>query len=125
MWQVKFTAAKNVARVSDKMLHACGGTGYKPELGIERYLRDGKAGWVMGPTNEVLRQFVRKAVLLGFDSLDYWNQSVNERVLHNEIKKLDSRAKRALADKLLAEADESERTAAPASARDGSSPASW
>ena len=46
---------------SDKMLHACGGTGYKPGLGIERYLRDGKAGWVMGPTNEVLRQFIGKA----------------------------------------------------------------
>ena len=107
MWQVKFTAAKNVAHVSDKMLHVCGGTGYKPELGIERYLRDGKAGWVMGPTNEVLRQFVGKSVLLGFESLDYWNQSVNERVLHNEIKKLDRDAKRALAEKLLDEAAES------------------
>jgi alkylation response protein AidB-like acyl-CoA dehydrogenase len=106
MWQVKFAAAKNVARVSDKMLHACGGTGYKPELGIERYLRDGKAGWVMGPTNEVLRQFVGKAVLLGFDSLDYWNQSVNERVLQNEIKKLDSSAKRDLAAQLLSQAQE-------------------
>src|SRR6266478_5168650 len=90
MWQVKFNAAKNVAHVSDKMLHACGGTGYKPGLGIERYLRDGKAGWVMGPTNEVLRQFIGKAALLGFATLDYWNQAVNERVLQNEIKKLDS-----------------------------------
>ncbi len=108
MWQVKFTAAKNVANVADKMLHACGGTGYKPGLGIERYLRDGKAGWVMGPTNEVLRQFVGKAVLLGFDSIDYWNQSVNERVLHNEIKKMDAAAKSALAQELLAEAEESQ-----------------
>jgi Acyl-CoA dehydrogenases len=33
MWQVKFNAAKNVAHVADKMLHACGGTGYKPGLG--------------------------------------------------------------------------------------------
>jgi alkylation response protein AidB-like acyl-CoA dehydrogenase len=104
MWQVKFAAAKNVAHVVDKMLHACGGTGYKPALGIERYLRDGKAGWVMGPTNEVLRQFVGKASLLGFASLDYWNQSVNERVLHNELKKLDGDAKRKLAEQLLAEA---------------------
>ena len=79
MWQVKFAAAKNVAHVTDKMLHACGGTGYKPALGIERYLRDGKAGWVMGPTNEVLRQFVGKSALLGFSVLDYWNQSVNKR----------------------------------------------
>jgi alkylation response protein AidB-like acyl-CoA dehydrogenase len=103
-WQVKFTAAKNVAHVADKMLHACGGTGYKPALGIERYLRDGKAGWVMGPTNEVLRQFVGKASLLGFGSLDYWNQVVNERALNNELKKLDKDAKKALAEKLLAEA---------------------
>jgi alkylation response protein AidB-like acyl-CoA dehydrogenase len=86
MWQVKFNAAKNVAHVADKMLHACGGTGYKPGLGIERYLRDGKAGWVMGPTNEVLRQFIGKAFLLGFATLDYWNQAVNERVLNNEIR---------------------------------------
>jgi alkylation response protein AidB-like acyl-CoA dehydrogenase len=104
MWQVKFNAAKNVAHVSDKMLHACGGTGYKPGLGIERYLRDGKAGWVMGPTNEVLRQFVGKSALLGFAALDYWNQAVNERVLQNELKKLDPGAKRALAEKLLKEA---------------------
>ncbi|MCI0418209.1 MAG: acyl-CoA dehydrogenase [Acidobacteria bacterium] len=103
MWQVKFAAAKNVAHVADKMLHACGGTGYKPALGIERYLRDGKAGWVMGPTNEVLRQFVGKAVLLGFESLDYWNQAVNERVLQNELKKLDKKGKQELAEKLLAE----------------------
>ncbi len=104
MWQVKFNAAKNVAHVSDKMLHACGGTGYKPGLGIERYLRDGKAGWVMGPTNEVLRQFIGKSALLGFASLDYWNQAVNERVLNNEIKKLDPVAKRKLAEQLMSEA---------------------
>ncbi|WP_119458433.1 acyl-CoA dehydrogenase family protein [Rhodospirillaceae bacterium SYSU D60014] len=104
MWQVKFKAAKTVTQVSDKMLHACGGTGYKPGLGIERLLRDGKAGWVMGPTNEVLRQFVGKSALLGFASLDYWNQAVNERVLTNEIKKLDPAAKRQLAERLVAEA---------------------
>src|SRR6185295_6773540 len=103
MWQVKFAAAKNVAHVGDKMLHACGGTGYKPALGIERYLRDAKAGWVMGPTNEVLRQFIGKSALLGMESLDYWNQSVNERVLQNEIKKLNKDGKRALAEKLLQE----------------------
>ena len=104
MWQVKFAAAKNVAHVTDKMLHACGGTGYKPGLGIERYLRDGKAGWVMGPTNEVLRQFVGKSALLGFESLDYWNTSINERALANETKKMTASQKKAFAEKLLAEA---------------------
>jgi hypothetical protein len=58
----------------------------------------------MGPTNEVLRQFIGKAALLGFQSLDYWNQSINERVLNNELKKLDAAGKRALAEKLLKEA---------------------
>ncbi|MGF1570144.1 MAG: acyl-CoA dehydrogenase family protein [Nodosilinea sp.] len=104
-WQIKFAAAKNVAQVCDKMLHACGGSGFKKDMEVERYLRDGKAGWVMGPTNEVLRQFVGKAALLGFDSLDYWNQSVNEQVLHNELKKLDPEEKRKLAESLLAEAE--------------------
>ncbi len=87
-----------------EMLHACGGTGYKPALGIERLLRDGKAGWVMGPTNEVLRQFVGKSALLGFEVLDYWNQSVNQRVLSNELKKMSKEEKAAFATKLLAEA---------------------
>jgi len=70
-------------------------------------LRDGKAGWVMGPTNEILRQFVGKSALLGFESLDYWNQSVNERMLHNELKKMTAEDKRKLAEILLAEVDNS------------------
>jgi alkylation response protein AidB-like acyl-CoA dehydrogenase len=113
-WQIKFEAAKNVAHVCDKMLHACGGTGFKKDLQLERLLRDGKAGWVMGPTNEVLRQFVGKLALLGMDSLDYWNQNVNERVLHNEIKKMDADSKRVLAEKLLAEAATAEAKQAAA-----------
>ena len=107
-WQIKFAAAKNVAGVVDKMLHACGGSGYKRDMELERYLRDGKAGWVMGPTNEVLRQFVGKSTLLGFEVLDYWNQHVNERAIANETKKLDAKGKRALAEKLLTEAAEGE-----------------
>jgi alkylation response protein AidB-like acyl-CoA dehydrogenase len=107
-WQIKFAAAKNVAHVCDKMLHACGGSGFKKDMEIERYLRDGKAGWVMGPTNEVLRQFVGKLALLGFESLDYWNQNVNERVLQNELKKLDAEGKRKLAASLLAELSQEE-----------------
>src|SRR5579862_7255413 len=105
-WQIKFGAAKNAAHVVDKMLHACGGTGYKRDMELERYLRDAKAGWVMGPTNEVLRQFVGKAVLLGFESLDYWNQTYNRRAVENELKKLDAKGKRDLAEQLVAEAEE-------------------
>ena len=93
------------------MLHACGGSGYKRDMELERYLRDAKAGWVMGPTNEVLRQFVGKAVLLGFEALDYWNQSYNRRAVENEVKKLDADGKRELAEKLMAEAAEMEAKA--------------
>ena len=94
------------------MLHACGGVGYKKELGkpvlgrfkqvakivgfafptnfmeakdnhnsifllqcvlgLERLLRDGKAGWVMGASNEVLRQLVGKTSLFGPEAIDFW-----------------------------------------------------
>ncbi len=98
LWQLKFAAAKNVAHVVDKMLHCTGGSGFKREpLQLERYLRDGKAGWVMGPTNEVLRQFVGKTALLGIESLDYWNQVVNWRSITNETKKLSAAEKREFA----------------------------
>jgi len=102
-WMTKFLACKNVYNVVDKMLQASGGSGYKTDLGLERLVRDGKAGWVMGPTNEVLRQFVGKWALQGFESLDYWNQNVNENVMNNEIKKLDKDQKKALIDRLTAE----------------------
>jgi hypothetical protein len=55
----------------------------------------------MGPTNEVLRQLVGKMALLGVESLDYWNQTINRRVLNNELKKMDAAEKRALAERLL------------------------
>ena len=103
-WQVKYTAAANVAEVADKMLHACGGSGYKAGLGLERYLRDGKAGWLMAPTNEVIRGFIGKAGLLGFEALDLWNQQINERTIDNEVKKMAPDQKRALAAKLLEQA---------------------
>jgi hypothetical protein len=87
------------------MMHSAGGTSYKKSpLELERFVRDGKAGWVMGPTNEVLRQFVGKTALLGMESLDYWNQVVNERSIKNETKKMTPEQKKALAEELLAEA---------------------
>lgn len=112
-WQVKFTAAKNVTAVVDRMLHACGGSGYRRDLELERYLRDGKAGWVMGPSNEVLRQFVGRSVLLGGDAVDYWNRVVDERAIGIETAKLDPAGKRALAAALLAQADDTERAPGP------------
>src|SRR3954462_3430090 len=107
-WQIKSEAAQYTAHVVDKMLHACGGSGFKRDMELERYLRGAKAGWVMGPTNQGRRQFVGKGGLLGFESLDYWNQSYNRRAVENEVKKLDASAKRELAEQLLTEAAEAE-----------------
>lgn len=105
LWQLKFSAAKTAHIVSDKMLHACGGTAYKYDLGMERLLRDAKAGWVMGPSNEVLRQFVGKTALLGMDVLDYWSQKANHRAIHTEVKKLGREEKLALAQRLMKEVE--------------------
>jgi hypothetical protein len=38
------------------------------------------------------------------ESLDYWNVSINERALNNELKKFSPDQKRELADRLIAEA---------------------
>ena len=40
--------------------------------GLERLLRDGKAGWMMGASNEVLRQIVGKTSLFGLGAVDFW-----------------------------------------------------
>ncbi|XP_013419518.1 uncharacterized protein LOC106180161 [Lingula anatina] len=105
-WQIKFAAAKNVGHVSDVMLHACGGSGYKTELGIERLLRDGKAGWVMGPSNEVTRQWVGITALMGMEQLDLWSQKTNKRLLNYELKKLKPEVKKELAHKMLRECEQ-------------------
>ncbi|WP_228055247.1 hypothetical protein [Gloeocapsopsis crepidinum] len=67
----------------------------------------------MGSTNEVLRQFFGKLALLGIDSLDYWNQHVNERVIHNEINKLNLEDKKELAATLLAQVADEEAKNTP------------
>ena len=76
------------------MLQLCGGRGYMRAAEIERLVRDAKAGWVMAPSNEVSRQIVGRWALLGADAVDWWNQKVDERALHNELGKLDDEGKR-------------------------------
>ena len=107
-WQIKFVAAQNAATGRRQDAPRLRRLGLQAGHGARRYVRDVKAGWVMGPTNEVLRQFVGKAVLLGFESLDYWNQSYNRRAVENEVKKLDAAGKRELAEQLVAEAEAQE-----------------
>jgi alkylation response protein AidB-like acyl-CoA dehydrogenase len=102
-FQLKYLSTKAASELSDKMLQACGGRGYMRELDLERLVRDSKAGWVMGPSNEVTSQLVGKWALFGANSVDWWNQRVDEPVLMNELGKLDAEGKRKIIEKLSVE----------------------
>jgi isovaleryl-CoA dehydrogenase len=56
----KIAAADAVSGVTDRALRVCGGQGYSRSLPVERHLRDGRAGAVMAPTTEVLKEWLGK-----------------------------------------------------------------
>jgi alkylation response protein AidB-like acyl-CoA dehydrogenase len=62
LWELKTHAADIVIDVTNKALQISGGRGYI-NGNIERYLRDGRAGAVMGPTNEILRDWIGKTLI--------------------------------------------------------------
>ncbi|XP_076043887.1 uncharacterized protein LOC143026975 [Oratosquilla oratoria] len=108
-WQTKHNSSKNVSVVSDRMMQACGGSGYKTDLGLERLLRDGKAGWLMALSNEVVRHLIGKASLMGYTALDLWQHECDNRILHHELNKMKISDKKALGLQLIAEAEAEER----------------
>jgi alkylation response protein AidB-like acyl-CoA dehydrogenase len=101
--EAKVLAAGLASRVSDEMLHLCGGRGHTRAAAIERLVRDAKAGWVMAPSNEVSRQIIGRWALLGPEAVDWWNQQVDQRALHNELGKMDAQEKQRLVLDLTAE----------------------
>jgi len=104
-WSIalKEKACRVASEVSDSMFHLFGGAAYSRRNEIERILRDSKAGWIMGPTNEIARGIVGRWGLLGYEAVDWWNQRVNEGLLNTELQKLDDDGKRAIIDRLTAE----------------------
>jgi alkylation response protein AidB-like acyl-CoA dehydrogenase len=50
-------------RVTDKAMQVCGGLGYRKSMPIERLYRDARAGAVMGPASELLRDWIGKSLL--------------------------------------------------------------
>jgi isovaleryl-CoA dehydrogenase len=60
--QSKVTASENVIKVTNLAMQVCGGQGYSRKMPVERYLRDARAGSVMGPTTEILKEWVGKSV---------------------------------------------------------------
>ncbi len=61
--EVKAAAGETAIAVTSLAMRTCGGAAFSRHTGIERYFRDAHAGAVMAPTNDVLREFIGKALL--------------------------------------------------------------
>lgn len=53
-------------RITDSAMRVAGGAGFSKQLGIERFARDARAGFVMAPTSDALFDFAGRA-LCGMD----------------------------------------------------------
>jgi alkylation response protein AidB-like acyl-CoA dehydrogenase len=62
IWQAKTHAADMVIQVTNQALQVAGGKGYLTGQ-VEKFLRDGRAGAVMGPTNEILREWIGRSLI--------------------------------------------------------------
>lgn len=59
--EIKAAAAESALEVTATAMRVCGGAAYRKEVGVERAFRDAQAASVMGPTTDVLWDFVGKA----------------------------------------------------------------
>jgi alkylation response protein AidB-like acyl-CoA dehydrogenase len=60
--EVKAAAGESSNHVLDTAMRVCGGAAFRKEVGVERLFRDGRAAGIMGPTTDVLYDFIGKAV---------------------------------------------------------------
>jgi alkylation response protein AidB-like acyl-CoA dehydrogenase len=60
--EVKAAAAEAAIEVTDTAMRVCGGAAFRKEAGIERYFRDARAMSVMGPTTDLLYDFIGKGI---------------------------------------------------------------
>jgi alkylation response protein AidB-like acyl-CoA dehydrogenase len=58
----KAATGEAAAEVTDLAMRVCGGAAFRKEVGVERIFRDSRASLVMGPTTDVLYDFIGKAV---------------------------------------------------------------
>jgi alkylation response protein AidB-like acyl-CoA dehydrogenase len=58
----KAATGESSAIVTDLAMRVCGGAAFRKEVGVERIFRDSRASLVMGPTTDVLYDFIGKAV---------------------------------------------------------------
>ncbi len=60
--QSRLSALEAAIDVTDLAMKACGGAAFSRHLGIEQMFRDARAGWVMAPTVDHLKDFVGRAL---------------------------------------------------------------
>jgi alkylation response protein AidB-like acyl-CoA dehydrogenase len=60
--QSRLAAVEGALAVTDLAMKACGGAAFSKQLGIERFFRDARAGWVMAPTADHLREFIGRVL---------------------------------------------------------------
>jgi alkylation response protein AidB-like acyl-CoA dehydrogenase len=58
----KAATGEAAAQVVDLAMRVCGGAAFRKDVGIERIFRDARASLVMGPTTDVLYDFIGKLV---------------------------------------------------------------
>jgi alkylation response protein AidB-like acyl-CoA dehydrogenase len=58
----KASAGEAATEVTDLAMRVCGGAAFRKEVGVERLFRDARAATVMGPTTDVLYDFIGKAL---------------------------------------------------------------
>jgi alkylation response protein AidB-like acyl-CoA dehydrogenase len=59
--ECKASAGESAGVVSDLAMRVCGGAAFRKEVAVERIFRDARAALVMGPTTDVLYDFIGKA----------------------------------------------------------------
>jgi len=59
----KLQAGDMALTVTDLAMRTCGGAAFSKQLSVERHFRDARAGAVMAPTSDALKDFLGKAVL--------------------------------------------------------------
>jgi alkylation response protein AidB-like acyl-CoA dehydrogenase len=60
--QARLASLEAALAVTDLAMKACGGAAFSRHLPLERIFRDARAGWVMAPTADHLRDFVGRAL---------------------------------------------------------------
>ncbi len=60
--ECKAAAGDAAAQVLDLAMRFCGGVAFRKEVGVERRFRDARAGLVMAPTSDHLREFIGRAL---------------------------------------------------------------